>query len=217
MTTQQYQKIYDINASNDIDEIEKAAYTVCQLYGYATEKVNGFSPFKFLRKVNRSAKLLNRATRPQWYRRGLPTDAKAITLGQFIEVVHWMKGGVIESLHLIAATQKHGKDHARDADKYLHANARRVLPYVLAFIESFNGLMQQYAGLFEADTVKDADAKPETPHPFIERYGWIFSAKEVAAFEGCTLEQAYDLPIIQALNDLSYLKTKQQYEKKMQG
>jgi hypothetical protein len=53
----------------------------------------------------------------------------------------------------------------------------------------------------------------EKPHSFIEQYGWIYSAKEVAQHEGITLDKAFDLPILQAFNALAYLKSEQAYQK----
>jgi hypothetical protein len=46
----------------------------------------------------------------------------------------------------------------------------------------------------------------------MQYYGWIYQTELVAAFERITLEEAYELPTIQFLNDLSYLKSKSEYE-----
>ena len=47
---------------------------------------------------------------------------------------------------------------------------------------------------------------------FANNWGWIYNAKEVAEFEGIPLDKVYDLPVIQFLNDLSYLKSKKQLD-----
>ncbi|MBV7534059.1 hypothetical protein [Chitinophaga sp. sic0106] len=39
------------------------------------------------------------------------------------------------------------------------------------------------------------------------------NTKEVAAFEGIPVAQAYDLSVINYLNDLAYLKDKAKYDK----
>ena len=59
----------------------------------------------------------------------------------------------------------------------------------------------------------EEEGEKESVHPFIERYGWMFSAKQLAEYEGITLEEVYNIPIIQAFNGLSYLKSKAGYEK----
>ena len=215
MKVSTYQLIYNVTESIHIDEMEKAAYTVCHTFGLPTGKVDKMTPKQFMKAIDKAAKLLQTSIHPLWYSKKLNADASTITLGQFIETIHWMKGGVIESLHLIAATMIHSSDHQKDAKKVLNKNIRHILPYVLLYIESVNKLVKSYEGLFESDDIIDPTEKPEPPHPFVDRYGWIFSSRQVADFEGITLDEAYDLPIIQALNDLSYLKSKQQYEKNM--
>lgn len=43
-------------------------------------------------------------------------------------------------------------------------------------------------------------------------YGWIYQAELVSNYEKITLEATYELPTIQFLNDLAYLKAKGEYE-----
>ena len=42
--------------------------------------------------------------------------------------------------------------------------------------------------------------------PFMERWGWVFSTKQVADFSNITVNQTYDLNVIEYLNILAYLK-----------
>lgn len=46
----------------------------------------------------------------------------------------------------------------------------------------------------------------------MQRFGWIFQATIIAEHEKIKLKEVYDLPTIQALNDLSYLKAKSAYD-----
>lgn len=48
---------------------------------------------------------------------------------------------------------------------------------------------------------------------FTEHFGWIYNAKMVSEFENIKLSEVWELPVIQFLNDLSYLKIKQQKDK----
>ena len=41
---------------------------------------------------------------------------------------------------------------------------------------------------------------------FSRRFGWFYSAAEVAEYERITLEQAYNLGVVQFLNDMIYLR-----------
>jgi hypothetical protein len=86
-----------------------------------------------------------------------------------------------------------------------------VLFNVKKFIEVIKKLSDEYSGLFGIEDMEQEEFKPLT-NGFNEQYGWIYSAKKVAEFEGIKLDEAYDLPIIQAFNDLSYLKAHQEYE-----
>jgi hypothetical protein len=46
----------------------------------------------------------------------------------------------------------------------------------------------------------------------MEKFGWIYQATIVAEHEKIKLDEVYELPIIQFLNDLSYLKAKNAYD-----
>jgi hypothetical protein len=214
MTVRNYQQVYDITSSIDIDDVDKSAWLVCYVFGYIDEQVNNMKPKRFLKLLDKASRRMNKSNTPIWYGSELNTDASVITLGQFIEAIHWLKGGIIESIHLIAATMLGGECHKERAAKILNSNVRLYLPYVIEFAKSLNELLQSYSGLFEIEELEPG-VKPSPPHPFISQYGWIYSATQVAGFEGIPIDEAYKLPIVQALNDLSYLKAKQKYDEKM--
>lgn len=44
-------------------------------------------------------------------------------------------------------------------------------------------------------------------------FGWHFTAKQIADFENTTVSQAWDMPTIEALNTMSYLKAKSAYDR----
>jgi hypothetical protein len=46
----------------------------------------------------------------------------------------------------------------------------------------------------------------------MQRYGWIYQATLIAEHERIKLEDVYEMPTIQALNDLSYLKAKNAFD-----
>jgi hypothetical protein len=47
----------------------------------------------------------------------------------------------------------------------------------------------------------------------MRNYGWIYQAKLVAEHEGIRLEKAFDLNTLQFLNDLAYIKAKNEYDR----
>lgn len=217
MTVEQFQKIHEINNTTP-DTVERLGWIVCDVFNYTQEEVNQMKPIKFLWLVNRLERKIN-AKPSKFYRNKLNEDAATITLGQFIECQHWLKNDVVQSMDLVAASILFKRtDHAKDAAKARKMSYKNVYPSVLKFVESFNALILNFKWLFDIQEheVEDTDEpiKAEALHPFIENYAWIFSAREVATHEGITLDQAFNLPVIQALNALSYLKSKQDYDKK---
>lgn len=69
---------------------------------------------------------------------------------------------------------------------------------------------QQFSGLFDQG-VSDDNAGSGS-NWFGESYGWIFSTAQVAEHERITLDEAFNLPTLQYLGDLSYIKAKARYE-----
>lgn len=216
MTLAEYQRIAGFwNSEND--EVTQIALIVCDLFGYTYDEVNNMEPRKFLKlskKVERSFVGIDK--KPIFSGVKLNVDAFSITLGQFIEVQHFLKLGEIDSMHLVGASiWRDKREHKRKADILLNKNVRYVLKDISAFLLSFTKLLNSYSGLFETEERSDEEEEAilEKPHPFIEQYGWIYSAKQIAEHEGITLDKAFDLPILQAFNTLAYLKSYQSYQK----
>ena len=212
MTVAQYQKVHELNQTTP-DTVEQLGWIICALYNKSEAEVNSYSPRKFLRIVSKISKQIT-AKPSRFFAISLQTDATKITLGQFIECQYWLRDGrnVIEVLDLVAASILIKRtEHGKDADYIRSQPFTKVLPKVEAFVTSMNSLIKNYSGLFELS--QDEDEEPEKPHPFITQYGWIFSATAVAEHERITLDQAFDIGIIQALNALAFLKSKQAYEK----
>ena len=40
----------------------------------------------------------------------------------------------------------------------------------------------------------------------MERWGWVYSTKQVADFQNISVNEAYDLMVVEYLNSLAYLK-----------
>lgn len=216
MTLAEYQRIAGFwNSEND--EVTQVALIICDLYGYTYDEVNNMKPNKFLKLSKKVEKSFVGIDKKPWYcMMDLNVDAFSITFGQFIEVQHFLKLGEIDSMHLIAASIWNDKrDHKVKAEILLNKNIRYVLKDISTFLLSFAELLSSYKGLFETEEQNDeeGEAKLEKPHPFIDQYGWIYSAKQVAEHEGITVDQVFELPVLQAFNTLSYLKSYQSYQK----
>jgi hypothetical protein len=214
MTLKQYQRIAGFYNQSD-DEITQVALIVCDMFKLSHEQVDNMQPKQFIKYSNKVTKQFKKlGNKPYFGRIKLQTDATKITLGQFIEVQHFLKQGEIDAMHLVTASiWGDSRQHQVKADLLLKKHIRLILADYTTFLQSFAELLQGYKGLFESDEVVEDDGKMEKPHPFIEQYGWIYSAKEVAQHEGITLDKAFDLPILQAFNALAYLKSEQAYQK----
>lgn len=208
MTLKQYQEAASIYQTKEND-IERIAWCICIVFNKRPDKVNEWKKWKFFFYSRLLAWKFKHVIIERRQRIDIITDASEITLGQFIDAEHFLKQ---ESLHLVAATiWRHDGKHHEKAKRINELPAKWVVPALTKFTESYMQLLKSYAGLFEI-TDEVMEGEPSEPHPFQEQYGWVYSTKAVADFEGITLNEAYDLPIIQALNDLAYLKSYKAYQ-----
>ena len=74
---------------------------------------------------------------------------------------------------------------------------------------------KEFEGLFDTrDDDEEADKVSSRGgvSNFMRFYGWLYQMELVANYEKIQLEAAYELPTLQFLNDLAYLKAKNEYE-----
>jgi hypothetical protein len=217
ITVEHYQYINEINES-DMEEIDKVLYIITFLAKSTEAVINKIDLRTFNRlqialkkRMEELAKKGESCDHIKGYE--FNYDISKVTLGQYIEVQHFAGQGQIENLHLIGASicKKGDEDHITRSEGVQKLPVLKVLWNVVRFLEMIKKLNEGYKGLFGIEDLEEDEYKPLT-NGFNEKYGWIHSAKKVSEFEGITLEKAFDLPIVQALNDLSYLKALQEYE-----
>lgn len=211
-----YQYIHEINESQ-MDAIDKLLYTITFLTNSTEDKINLIS-LKTYKKLEGQVKGLWESIKgdhvSQYKGYNFTYDFKKISLGQYIEVAHFLRNGYIENMHLIAASiSSYGnKDHVQRAEALQKMPFLPIMFNVKYFLEQFAEFNGRYKGLFGVSVDDEEESVSQPSDDFNVRYGWIYSAKKVAEFEGIPLEKAFDLPVIQAFNDLSYLKALTQYE-----
>ena len=217
ITVEMYQYINEINET-DMDQIDKVLFTMAFLTGKSEEEFDKINKYKFAqlqRQFKQRFEQLNvqgkETERIKDFKFNF--DVRKITLGQYIEVQHFYKNNYLNNLHLIASSFSTCKNysHVERADKILKMPLLPVLFNVKKFIEVIKKLSDEYSGLFGIEDMEQEEFKPLT-NGFNEQYGWIYSAQKIAEFERIKLYEAYDLPIIQAFNDLAFLKAHQEYE-----
>ena len=75
----------------------------------------------------------------------------------------------------------------------------------------FNEFNSRFTGLFGDSDEAGNDEEPATDiiaANFLKHFGCIYNVHIVAEFERIETDKVYDLPVIQFLNDLNYLKQK---------
>lgn len=83
-------------------------------------------------------------------------------------------------------------------------------------MSSIQRLDKEFVGLFQDGINEGGDdgrAGRENGGGFMQRFGWIYQATLIAEHERIKLSEVYELPTIQALNDLSYLKSKNAHDR----
>ena len=220
ITVEMYQYINEINES-EMDQVDKVLFTMAFLTSKSEHEFDNINKYKFAQLQRqfkqRFAQLEMQGKETERIKDfKFNFDIRKVTLGQFIEVQHFYKVNYMNNLHLIAASFStcDKLSHVERADKILKMSLLPVVYNVTKFLEVIKKLSSEYIGLFGIEDMEQEDLKPLT-NGFNEQYGWIYSAKKVAEFEGIKLDEAYDLPIIQAFNDLAYLKAHQEYESEL--
>ena len=69
------------------------------------------------------------------------------------------------------------------------------------FLSTIQRINKQYNNLLNAEQGSSGEGSP-----FMERWGWVYSTKQVADFQNINVNEAYDLRVIEYLNTLAYLK-----------
>lgn len=83
-------------------------------------------------------------------------------------------------------------------------------------MDCINGIDRKYPVLFgeRVDREQEAEGGETIDRVFQKYYGWIYSATIVADHERISLDSAFELPVMQFLNGLAYMKMKGKLEQK---
>ena len=75
------------------------------------------------------------------------------------------------------------------------------------FLSTIQRINKQYHNLLNSEQGAGGEGSP-----FMERWGWVHSTKQVADFQNITVNQAFELKVIEYLNTLAYLKDYNKYK-----
>ncbi len=83
-------------------------------------------------------------------------------------------------------------------------------------MSSIQRLDKEFSGLFQGGNDEggnDNTRGRDDGDSFMRVYGWIYQATLIAEHEKIKLDEVYNLPTLQALNDLAYLKSKNAHDR----
>jgi hypothetical protein len=219
ITLSKYQQLEKIN-NQPISEIDKVLFSACVIFDKTEYELDNMVPKKVLKYTKQISKIFS-APFPEKHfekigRYFITYDISKITFGQYIELAFFLSNKPLQNAHYILATMSNAwlrknkaKDHRRKASYFLIQPVTKITGSLKVIIENFTGFNNEYKDLFGLDKEVSGDTQEDR---FNKRYGWIYSASKVAEYERITLDEAFGLPIRQALNDLMYLKAKDKYE-----
>jgi hypothetical protein len=219
ITLGMYQQIEAIN-KQDMPDIDKALYSACTVFGKTEYEINNEKPKKVLKMMNQLQNIFESPFNPKCVSRigeyAINYDVSRITLGQYIEISFFIGRGLVNNAHYILASmagrwrkKKITSDHLTRAEYFLIQPVEYVIGAANLIRENYIKFNKQYQQLFGIDPEVAGNVQDED---FNKRYGWIYSATQVAQHEGISLDAAYGLPVKQAFNDLLFIKAKGKYE-----
>lgn len=219
ITLAKFQQIEQVN-SRDIPDIDKVLFTTCIVFDRTEYQLDNEKPKKVLKLMNKMQSIFempfNSRPTKQIGRYRINYDISRITLGQYVELSYFINKGVINNAHLMLASmanirkKKYSSADHREKAEYFHGQpVDLVIGAATQIKENYDRFNSGYQSLFGIDTEVAGNVQNDE---FNKRYGWIYSATQVAQHEGISLDVAYGLPIIQAFNDLLFIKAKGKYE-----
>lgn len=209
-----YQQIESIN-KQDLQDIDKVLFSACVVFKKTEYELDNEKPKKVLKMMNKLQSIFETPFNPVACKRIgeyiINYDISLITLGQYVELAYFISDGSEKNAHYILATMaksKTRKEHRVKADYLYSEPVALVVGAMNDIVKSFDQFNKRFKNFFGVDPNVAGNSQNDE---FNKRYGWIHSATQVAAHEGIPLDEAYKLPVIQAFNDLIFIKAKDKY------
>jgi hypothetical protein len=219
ITLGKFQQIDKINAQA-LSDIDKALYSACIVFDKTEYEMDNEKPEKVVKMMAKMQKIYETPFVPRTINRigeyVINYDVSRITLGQYIELSFFIGRGPVHNAHYILATmstrwrkKRLTSEHRERADYFLNQPVDIVVGAINTIQGNYAQFNKLYHQLFGVDTEVVGNVQNDD---FNKRYGWIYSATQVAQHERISLDAAYGLGVKQAFNDLLFLKAKGKYE-----
>lgn len=218
ITLGKFQQLEEIN-NRELSDIDKVLFSACVVFDMTEFELDNADPKKVLKLTNRMKSLFETPFNTKHYNKigkyFINYDVSKMTLGQYIELAFFLSSPT-KNAHYVMATisnqwlRKHASsDHRKKANYFLNRPIEQIMSGLKLITEAFMEFNKEYKNLFGIDKEVTGDVQQDE---FNKRYGWIYSASQVADYERITNDEAFALPVRQAFNDLAYLKAKGKYE-----
>lgn len=215
-----FQQIQAINDRKDLDDFDKVLFSTCIVFNLTEHQLDNTPPKKAGKLMAKTAKIFETPFNTRAYKRigkyFLNYDPGSMTFGQYVELSFFLNNSAANTHYILASIsnklfQKNKPaDHRKKADYFLKQSIVKITGSIVVFKQRFEAFNAEYKNLFGLSS--DIHGSAAHTDKFNKRYGWVYAAEQVAAHERISLDQAYQLSVRQALNDLAYLKAKAQYE-----
>jgi hypothetical protein len=217
----QFQQIDIAQKRTDISDLDKSLFSVCAIYGMTEFELDGIGYKKATKLLWKAAKIIDSSFLPiaknrigLWF---IDYDFDNFTYGQFMELAFFLSSNPTMQAHNVLASISHrwkrknrSADHAKKAQYFLKCPVLAIMGSLNKIKASYADFLSQYKSFFGLDP--EVHGSQASVDPFNKRYGWMYSAKRIAAYERITLDEAYGLPVRRAFHDLIYLKAESKYE-----
>lgn len=213
-----FQQIKEVN-KQDISDIDKVLFSVCIIYDITEFELDNTAPKKVLRMSEIVSKVFESPFNPKAKRKigryFISYHISKMTFGQYVELAFFLQEPEKHAHYIMATVSKKwlrghsAKDHRKKANYFLTHPVTDIMGGVSLIKDRFEEFNKEYDKLFGIDKSVAGDVEDEE---FNKRHGWIYSATQVAQHEGIKLDDAFALPVRQALNDLVFIKAKGKYE-----
>lgn len=235
---QQYYELQAIEARfTDKDErMARMAMLLCRM---TYQQVNTMPPNSFRKLSAMITRKLSCNARKQPVKRigryRIDYVVTGYRFAQYIEIQHFAKAAGKNIHNIIASAARpvwrkknDSKLHGDIAKYMLDAKMKHVLPAVERIVANVEALNKKFMPPEPVKTKEEVEQERKqeeekknavpvygqiTGESFNSRYGWQYSAHQVAEYRRITVDEAEELPTIEALNYAQYLRELQDHQK----
>lgn len=226
LTCRQYQEVEEAMNSG-CGHFEQVCMVVSAVNRISYLQVNKMSAKRFKRLSTNVEKIFS--TKPagaaKW-RIGIYKvhyDIGKLKWRQYVEIQHYLKQPIEFNFHKILAscvsciTQNTSKRHKQISNRLLNYSFLDCFFSVKQIIENVIELNDRYSEHVDIEEIEDNEEQVQEDYSdtFDETWGWLYSTSRIAEHRRISLDEAYELTTMQALNDLQYIKELQKHEDKL--